>query len=237
MSAFNKARYNLARYNVEAGGQTWLQGAAQVTFGFSFAGMTYYGYGNSRVSFVSDDLQADRGRMMRGSTSITFAETDCSVIGYFNLIVTYINTCTAALNLSQIVSAAGSTIENFDAALNLSQIISADGTGAASYDAERMTLSQNVWSTADFGEVFNATADVMALTEYVCEFPDLILRPGQTLVIDAGTYNVLLDGDNAIHLQQGDWLDSMKRNTQTITISGTGASRLTAEILYTERYL
>ena len=39
-----------------------------------------------------------------------------------------------------------------------------------------------------------------------------VLRPGQRLIIDASNYNVLVDGENAIWYQFGDWLDELNCN-------------------------
>ena len=237
MSAFNNARFNLSKYNIEQGNQIWADGRSQVKFDFAFAGLTNFCYGNSRVSFGSDGMQCASGRMFRGNASTTFGVDNCKVIAYFNLKADYVTVIGTENNLSQIVNASGHADETFSGEINLSQIVKANGATSESFDTERMNLSQIVWTAADLGEVFAAVADVTAFTEFVCEFPDLILRPGQTLVIDASTYNVLLNGENAVHLQKGEWLDKLNRTTQSIVISGTGASRLTAEILYTERYL
>ena len=237
MSAFNKARYNVARYNVNSGGAVWLTGSASASFGFRFAGETFYCQGNARASFEPVTLRLDKGFMARGSAAETFAHTS-KALSYSYLRMNAAETFDVeALNLSQIINADGIGAEAFETDTNLSQIINADGTGSASVDTGRCELGQIIFESADCGEVFASTVDVIALTEFVCEFPDLVLKPGQTLVIDASTFNVLLDGENAIHLQKGDWLDDMNRNTQSITITGTGASRLTAEILYTERFL
>ena len=64
------------------------------------------------------------------------------------------------------------------------------------------------------------------------------LRPGQVLIVDANTYNVLLNGQNAIEIQSGDWIDELNRNTVDLKIeAASGSANLDAIILYTERYL
>lgn len=235
MSAFNQARYNLARYNVPASGQVYLEGAARVTFGFSFAGQTFYCTGNSLVRILAPALTIDKGQVFRGAAAELFAQQTYAN-GYCRIAVDAVEVFAQETNVSQIAYIDTDAAETIDAELNLSQIAYADGSGETHLDTE-LNLSQIANLEADTGEVFFATADVISLIESVCEFPGLTLRPGQTLVVDAGTFNVLLDGENAIYLQSGEWLDNLNRNTQSITISGTGATRLTAEILYTERYL
>ena len=215
MSAYNAARYNLAPFNVQASDACWASGESKVTVGFSFAGTTNYAIGSTNVRILADSLKLDRGRIASGSASEQVSQA-AEINGYFWPVAVSESVMEAELNLSQIIDTAGAAAVRTEAELNLSQI---------------------VMIGADSGLVVQATADVISLVEHICEFPGLVLRPGQVLVIDAGSYDVLLDGENAIHLQRGDWLDELNRNTQSITISATGISRVTAEILYTERYL
>lgn len=67
---------------------------------------------------------------------------------------------------------------------------------------------------------------------------NVTLKPNQVLIVDSNTYNVLLNSNNAIDIQSGDWIDELNRNTVDIKIeAASGASNLGATILYTERYL
>lgn len=234
MSAYNQARFNLAQYNISAGSENWAEGAAKAVFGFSFAGETIFTKGNARLS-IGGDLSLNRGRIPAGTAAAVFSSQ-----AYINsyMWVTGIGSTVfqKELNLSQEAYANGSADEEITAELNLSQEAYAIGSADGAITAE-LNLSQKAFAEGDAGEVFSQTADIVVLSESVCAFPNLTLKPGQTLIIDAGSYNVLLDGQNAIHLQQGDWLDDLSRRTQSIVISGTGATRLEAQIIYTERYL
>lgn len=235
MSAFNSARYNLAKYNVSQGSEIWAEGKARITFGFSHAGLTHFVKGNAAMRINADRMILDRGWMAAGTGAMTFSNSS-TVNRYFWRTAearVYIN---GEINLSQEAYVGGNADNEFDAELNLSQDAALTGPAEIVFDKD-INLSQIAYAEGDAGEIFAVTADVISLSQTICEFPGLILRPGQTLVIDAGSYNVLLDGENAIHLQQGEWLDNLNRNTQSITISATGISRVTAEVLYTERYL
>ena len=58
------------------------------------------------------------------------------------------------------------------------------------------------------------------------------------MIIDANTYNVWIDQQNAVYVHSGDWLDELNRETQDFVITAaSGAGNLEASILYTERYL
>lgn len=235
MSAFNQARFNAARFNVQSAEVAWATGEAKVSVGFSFAGTTCYAIGSSNVRVLASSLKLDRGRMASGGASEQFTK-EAEINGYFWPDAASGTVFTGEINLSQIIEAAGAGKVEVLGDPNLSQIVKTAGSAAVEVLRD-LNLSQIVEAAADSGVIFSVSADVINQVEYVCEFPGLTLRPGQVLVIDAGSYNVLLDGENAIHMQQGDWLDSIDRNTQSIVISATGISRVTAEILYTERYL
>ena len=97
-------------------------------------------------------------------------------------------------------------------------------------------LNQSLPTTESY-ELISAVTGAEAVTEYVCNLA-CQLPPGSFIVIDANNYNVLIDGENAIWTQSGDWLDNLNRETMSITIqAASGGSGLTATVLYTERYL
>lgn len=103
-------------------------------------------------------------------------------------------------------------------------------------------MGQNLWLTVEGYELINESASLIVISEKVCYIgtPDnpFTLKPGEKLIIDASTYNVLLDGENAIWYQAGDWLDELNRNTLDINITASaGLSNLSATILYTELFL
>ena len=86
-------------------------------------------------------------------------------------------------------------------------------------------------------ELVSQTVDVMAIDEIICEL-NLTLMPGQRLIVDASNYNVLVDGENMIYTQVGEWLDELTRETNSITITAAeGGGGISANILYTERFL
>lgn len=93
------------------------------------------------------------------------------------------------------------------------------------------------FTAAGGNELVSQTVDVMAIDEIVCEL-NLTLMPGQRLIVDASNYNVLVDGENMIYTQVGEWLDELTRETNSITITAAeGGGGISANILYTERFL
>lgn len=86
-------------------------------------------------------------------------------------------------------------------------------------------------------DLIDAVCDVLSLETKICVLT-VTLRPGQTMIIDANTYNVWIDQQNAVYVHSGDWLDELDRNTQSFVINAaSGVNNLQASILYTERYL
>ncbi len=235
MSAYNSARYNIAKFNVGQADSIWAVGNSKTTVGFSYAGITNLLKGNAVVRFDAEQMKLDPGRMITGSTGMTFANQSIAN-AYFWRHATAATIWSKQINLSHesyIVAAESTT---FDTKINLSHESYVSGAESTTLDPN-INLSQQAFVSGNAGEVFSQTADVIVLTESICSFPGLTLKPGQVLTIDAGSYNVLLDGENAIYLQEGDWLDNLSRDTINITASGTGAEKLHIQILYVERYL
>ena len=86
-------------------------------------------------------------------------------------------------------------------------------------------------------ELVSQVSDATVVEEIACVL-NLTLEPGQHLIVDANNYNVLVDNENMIHTQEGEWLDELSRDTLSITVTAAeGGAGLTANILYTERYL
>ena len=119
----------------------------------------------------------------------------------------------------------------------LSADIVTDVTGAETIDAET-ALGANILGGLLSGyEFVDESASLENIDTKTC-YLTLTLRPNQVLIIDANTYNVLLDGQNAIEVQSGDWIDELNRNTVDLKIeAASGSANLDATILYTERYL
>lgn len=98
-------------------------------------------------------------------------------------------------------------------------------------------LGANIRIPTEGFELVSANATSEAIETKIC-FLDISLKPGERLIIDANNYNVLLNGENAIWVQSGDWIDELIRNTTEIKIdAASGAGNITASIMYTERFL
>ncbi len=65
---------------------------------------------------------------------------------------------------------------------------------------------------------------------------EITLPPGAELRIDSETYRVLLDGENILYTQSGDWI-MLARELLYLDIESASGGDLSGTLIYTERYL
>ena len=64
----------------------------------------------------------------------------------------------------------------------------------------------------------------------------LTIPPGGELRIDSELFLVLLNGENALHTQSGDWIN-ISRNLLRLIVESASGGQLRGQLIYTERYL
>lgn len=96
-------------------------------------------------------------------------------------------------------------------------------------------LGAAIHSNYTFSEIVGGTADVIDLEEE-STLITVLLPPGSELRFDTENYNVLLDGVNILHLQEGDWF-KISRNLLNITVDSGVKGSLEGRVLYQERWL
>lgn len=234
LNGFNRSPYNIKpEYNV-----TWLNCtfAEKITGSFGTASDDYLTINaNERVSFEGKVTPV---RFQRG----TGTETITANVNVDSLFYLTAQTMSEAVTCPVIAS---SIIVHPEATANVSLTgqlacgfeLQLDNTIAETIDADTWIGVIQSLPVAEGYELLSAVTGAEAVTEYVCNLA-CQLAPGSFIVIDANNYNVLIDGENAIWTQSGDWLDNLNRETMSITIqAASGGSGLTATVLYTERYL
>ena len=84
-------------------------------------------------------------------------------------------------------------------------------------------------------DILNADVSTVVL-ENITFKANVTIPPGGTLEIRSDTYDLFLNGENILHLQEGGWI-FLDRDVVNIQVdSGTGGE-LQGRILYNERYL
>ena len=237
MSAFNKAQYNRSRFNVgkEAGEVSWMKGllAERVTASASNATINFISHGLREA--ITGEAVINNGVYITGKASEVVTAASARY-GYFYIKRAPVLTIQGDCVPSIIAMMTGSAAETVTADAAFSQSIRTSGALAEVVEAET-AISQDVrFPHTELDELILGSTDIEATEEMIC-YLNVTLKPGQELIIDAGTYNMSIDGENFIHAQSGAWLDDLNRNTQRIQIEGVGADNLTASVLYTERYL
>lgn len=234
--AFNLSRYNLQPYNAGGSKVFWLKAAAseKVTSQTGTGTLTYLRC--NVFEQVGASIGGVQGRFIKvkGSEVITELVTEAQMSVLLNAIADEV--ITGEAEQAAIVQPIATAKETLTAESEL---------GSNSYleivaneeIQPNIILSANIYSASDMYELVSGIASLVAIDTRVCVI-NTTLKPGQRLVIDAASYNVLLDSQNAIHLHSGDWIDELNRETTEINVSAqAGAANLTASILYTERYL
>lgn len=234
--AFNLARYNLSAFNV-AGDKTVktrFQGYETVSASIGTA-LQYFtrAVGFERVNENSSGEMSYK-RALKGSETIGEGVT-----AGFLAIVSYLTAAERITALSKVVASVSPLLSGTET-IAINAALSADiYPGILGEEAINADIAAGavIRTQPDGYELVSVTASLEAV-DTKTSFLTVTLKPGERLIVDASTYNVLLNGENAIETHSGDWIDELTRETQTIIISAaTGATDLAATILYTERYL
>ena len=94
---------------------------------------------------------------------------------------------------------------------------------------------KNIKKSNLFNEVMTTITDASTQTTEIVRI-DITLPPGAEIRIDSETYRVLMNGENILYAQSGDWLTLSRELLHFDVESATGGS-LDGTIIYTERYL
>lgn len=84
-------------------------------------------------------------------------------------------------------------------------------------------------------ETLTTMAEATSQTTERASF-QLVIPPGGELRIDSELFTVLLNGENALHTQSGDWI-SISRELLRIIVESASGGELEGQLIYQERYL
>lgn len=95
--------------------------------------------------------------------------------------------------------------------------------------------SKNILASVFGSEVFTVLSDAgRQSTSRVSVI--ISIPPGGELRIDSDTFRVLLDGENVLYAQEGDWLN-LSRNVLYLDIESATGGELEGSLTYQERFL
>lgn len=107
--------------------------------------------------------------------------------------------------------------------------------------AEKMPLKTIAAGSVNILSTLSASSALMSLTNAVVQLTEIstmqiTLPPGGELRIDSETYTATLNGENVLHLQEGDWI-WLSRELLRLNVESSTGGPLEGEIIYTERWL
>ncbi len=114
--------------------------------------------------------------------------------------------------------------KNIPAPLSMADVLTARTAGSKNVPAP-FTVSEILTS------ILEATSQTTERTTL-----QLTIPPGGELRIDSELFLVLLNGENALHTQSGDWIN-ISRNLLRLIVESASGGQLRGQLIYTERYL
>lgn len=234
--AFNRSKFNHIPFNVQSDMVKWLRvSALEEVDAVVGSALNFYplAIGNERVNETTEGVKA---RFVSASGSETIGEEVVEAQMTVILFPHFEENVTEEIELGAEIMPTVTGNEQITSDLLLGADYYPVVNLSETVDAET-ALGSNIYPAAEGYELISESASLENIDTKTCVLT-VTLRPSQVLIIDAENYNVLLDNQNAIDIQSGDWIDELNRSTTDITISAaSGLSNLEATILYTERYL
>lgn len=239
--AYNQIRYNLSAFNIDAGGARYLSvsGAEKVTsaIGTNLQAVIS-AIGNERVSV---ELAGAKGKFLTATGTETIAELIVEGMTSIILFPVGEENVTGTVEQSVIVCPKIQAAETVNGNLTLEKAVYLYTNYAEEVSGESIS-AVNVYPEVDGYEIVTESASLIAIDTVACYIGNststFTLKPGEVLIVDASTYNVLLNSKNAIYTQSGEWIDELTPETTNISVTASsGARYLSATIMYLEKFL
>lgn len=231
---YNDRRYNLARYSVNL--ETKTVGIAD-TFTEALNSVAGVAIPVETRERYSDTM----GGYVRGTISVV--STMKAEAGLFTAAKMSANVIVKAV-AAETISAAVVATKNTPAALTSEDALAADIWASKNIPetvrgAEALTAfataSKDINSALVVGDILTALTDATSQTTETAVF-QIAIPPGGELRIDSDAFFVLLDGENVLYAQSGDWINVSRELLRLIIESATGGD-LSGQLIYTERFL
>ena len=183
-----------------------------------------------------------------------------AVQGYTRGTISVVSTMSATEALSSAVKMSANIVARFTAAERLAAeveaiknlraaLASADSLAAAvqgskhiptilaAYEALNASgsASKNICTAFVAADIRTAIMDATSQTAEVV-LMQVTIPPGGELRLDSDVFLAMLDGENVLYAQSGDWINVSRELLRLIVESATGGD-LEGQIIYTERYL
>lgn len=232
----NADRFSLSRFSLrgEAGETVRVDGSFYENLK-SVAGSIVYSH-IIPVSFIGALNGSGRGTIAIPVGFLGEEDLEAGVSGNANVVLT--------LGIGSALMSRSSGSKNVCAAVPLYNVFEAyvlavknilhSGLHAVLYQSESYA-SKNVIEAILFAEVATTLSDAGKLASARTTF-QLEIPPGGELRIDARTFQALLNGENVLWTQEGDWL-CLSRETLYLDVESASGGQLEGIVIYQERFL
>lgn len=231
---FSRDRFNLSRFSL--GSQDNII-PIEMTFGEELKQVAGVAIPVQTTAFFNDVVRGSlRGAIAMKSTfesSGSLLEV-CSMNAKINFAFTSDGTVVAIVEGSQnsnIVAALSEAMENI---VHGSKIMSCSASFADALIADTYGV-KDIQVLHIVNEVLTSMLDASSQSSEITRI-DITLPPGSEIRIDSETYRVIMDGNNILYAQSGDWL-TLTRELLYIDVESASGGSLDGTMIYTERYL
>lgn len=233
---YNDQRYSFTRYSVNRETEKTIETAVQFreTMG-SLAG------GSVSVDVREQYSEAAQGTALGTISVVTALDGAAGLLAHVRMSANVVAAAVLADALESTSYAQKNTPAALDSADSLfcARILSGKNTPAgltAAKALESLTRgSKNTPAACTASEVLTAASEATSQRMEQAMFA-VVIPPGGELRIDSDQFLVLLNGENALHTQSGDWI-TISRSLLRINIESASGGPLEGQLIYTERYL
>lgn len=231
---YNDRRYSLARYSVNQETKT-----VEVSERFSET------MGAEAGAAIPVDFRGRFADALRGSArgTVSVVSSFSAISGLFSAVRMSADVITRA-TISETFQATAYGQKNTPAALAVAEKLAAQVRASKNIPvsvalADRLTAaaagSKDIRASFKVSEVMTSMLEAISQTTERTTI-DLTIPPGGELRIDSELFTVLLDGENALYTQSGDWIN-VSRELLRLIIESASGGQLRGQLIYTERYL
>lgn len=129
-----------------------------------------------------------------------------------------------SITSSDMLDASVRGLKNIQVPLSMVAMLTAQAAG-----------SKNIPATLKASEILTSILEAISQTTERTTL-QLTIPPGGEMRIDSELFIVILNGENALHTQSGDWIN-VSRDLLRLIIESASGGQLQGQLIYTERYL
>lgn len=228
-------RFSLTRYSLPADDGTTVEVRANLYEFFKNASS----FGSNAVldGRFQEDIQAHS--ILTASNPLSFQaaeEIGCraSVLGTVPLVFSFMEDVEADTQLAENIFLREQPVESCRNSTRIGLNIWLTITPSAEVAADTQ-IGKNVWCDVAASEIVQSVMSLYTLEQETMRI-NVTVPAGGRLYIDCDNFNILLNGQNVLHLHSGEWISLDRDTVRLLVDSGTGG-KLAGNLMAIERYL